>query len=173
MAMWHKTSRPVDRAMEEIDRQIAELQKQLRQVEHPSADNAGAKSETARPTATEKATRFIKNTLATARKPAAPSLRARADLFEVGAEPLKELEADAIAFARKPNPDLFSHVGVVAAEPGTATAAATEKLAHYLSAGSIKTYKPLKRVRRQARNRFFMWLGLSFVAFWVIYVVVR
>ena len=48
-----------------------------------------------------------------------------------------------------------------------------EKLAHYLSAGSIKSYKPLKHVQRQTRNRFFMWLGLSLIALWFIYAVVR
>ena len=48
-----------------------------------------------------------------------------------------------------------------------------QKLAAYLGAGSIKTYKPIKRAQRLARNRFLMWLGLSFVALWVIWFVIR
>ena len=129
-------------------------------------------------------TKFVKDMLTPPPKgTAAPSYRTQRELFDVGAEPLKDLEAEPIAFAQKPTSDLHSnnHRTVDSKVIG-APAAATqidcstkpdEKLAHYLSAGSIKTYKPLKRVQRQTRNRFFMWIGLSFVALWLIYAVVR
>jgi hypothetical protein len=109
------------------------------------------------------------------------SHRVRQDLFDVNAEPLKELEAEPIAFAKKPESDLFAHPtssGIPAAVGTAALEIAQvvppqEKLAHYLGAGSIRSYKPLKRVQRQTRNRFFMWLGLSFFALWIIWFVIR
>lgn len=178
MAMRRKTARPVDRAVDELDRQIAELQKQVRQLEHKPGGNDGAESLPNQPAVAEKVAGFVKHMLAPSRKPTAPSPRARADLFDAGNEPLRDLEAEEVTFGRKPDPDLFSHDTDTGTEPGGVAAAttapeATEKLTRYLSAGSIKTYKPLKRAQRQTRNRFFMWLGLSFVAFWVIYIVVR
>jgi hypothetical protein len=178
MAMRRKTARPVDRAVDELDRQIAELQKQVRQLEHEPANHGGAESRPNQPAVTEKVTGFVRSIIAPAKKPVGPSPRARADLFDAGNEPLKDLEAEEITFTRKPAPDLFSQATEAGDETGgvaaaTAAPEATEKLTRYLSAGSIKTYKPLKRAQRQTRNRFFMWLGLSFVAFWVIYIVVR
>jgi len=82
---------------------------------------------------------------------------------------VKELEAEPIAFAKKPEHDLFAHPLRLGTRPSRARRPGNrqvvppqEKLAHYLGAGSIRSYKPLKRVQRQTRNRFFMWLGLSF-----------
>lgn len=176
MVMRRKPSRPVDRAVDELDRQIAELQKQLRQFDHqPGGD---VSSQVGEPAVTAKITGFVKHMFAPARKQNTESFHARTDLFDAGHEPLRDLETDGISVARKPDPDLFSHTVDVGSEPGGFAAAttapqATEKLTRYLSAGSIKTYKPLKRAQRQTRNRFFMWLGLSFVAFWIIYVVAR
>jgi hypothetical protein len=172
MALRRNTSRPVDRAVDELDRQIAELQKQLRRLEHQPASDAGTDAPVNRTASLERVAGFIKNTMSPVKRPLVS--RTRADLFDVGTEPLKELEADAVASARRPDADLFAHI--TGAGQGGALAAApeaTEKLTRYLSAGSIKTYKPLKHVQRRARNRFFVWLGLSFVAFWIIYVVVR
>ena len=51
---------------------------------------------------------------------------------------------------------------------------AEEKLAIYISAGSLKGFKrPLRTEQRKNRNRFFMWLGLSFFALWIIWFVIR
>ena len=124
---------------------------------------------------------LIKDVLSPSRRATGASHRVRQDLFDVGAEPLKELEAEPIAFARKPEPDLFAPAAPTANVPYTGTGALEtaqvvppqDKLAHYLGAGSIKSYKPLKRVQRQTRNRFFMWLGLSFFALWIIWFVIR
>jgi hypothetical protein len=153
MAFWQKASRPIDRSVEELEKQIAALQREIHQ---------------------EQLTRFFKGMLAPATESVTTSYRAQPDLFDIGAEPLKELAAEPIAFARKPEPDLFA-----AAPSATPNAAApdaphsAEKLAHYLSAGSIRTYRPLKRAQREARNKFFMWMGLSLGAFALIYFVVR
>jgi hypothetical protein len=99
-------------------------------------------------------------------------------LFDVNCEPLKDLEAEPISFASKSEPDLFTRGSGATAASAPALKAAqvvppSEKLAHYLGAGSIKSYKPLKHVQRQTRNRFFMWVGLSLVALWIIWFVIR
>jgi hypothetical protein len=125
----------------------------------------------------------VKGILSPSDDTTAAANRARQDLFDVAAEPLKELEAEPIAFAHKPEPDLFATTTATATHttPTRGTAALEtaqvvppgEKLAHYLGAGSIKTYKPLKRAQRLNRNRFFMWIGLSCVALWIIWFVIR
>jgi hypothetical protein len=180
MSLWRKRSRPIDRSVAELEQQIAAVEKQIRQqTGKPVPGAAGTEPRTGVAAMSESVANFVKEMLVPPKKTVAPSYRARKDLFDVDAEPLKELEADAVAFARKPEPDLFSNAAQVAhaSQPAsTATAVSPvsqEKLAHYLSAGSIRTYRPLKRTQRQTRNRFFMWVGLSFAAFWLIYVVVR
>ena len=48
------------------------------------------------------------------------------------------------------------------------------KLGQYLASASLRPPKPqLKHVQRENRHRFYLWLGLSFVAVWLIYAVVR
>jgi hypothetical protein len=168
---------PIARAIGDLDRQIATLQREARELTNePGRIGASPKSRV------ETITKFIKDMWRTPRRAPGSSQQTRQDLFEVGAEPLKELEAEPIAFAQRPEPDLFARaLGTDNNNAFTGTAAlekaqvvpTKEKLAHYLGAGSIKSYKPLKRAQRQARNRFFMWLGLSFVALWIIWFVIR
>ena len=168
---------PIDRAISDLDQQIATVQRQMREVSNDPA-RAGAP---APQSPAQTVTKFVKDMLATSRRAESPTYRTRQDLFDGGAEPLKELEAEPIAFAQKPEPDLFTNPAPAMNGAITGTAALEtaqvvppqEKLAHYLGAGSIKSYKPLKRVQRQTRNRFFMWLGLSFVALWIIWFVIR
>lgn len=189
MSLWRKRSSPVDRAVEDLEKQIATLQRQMRQLSadgspgapRPSSGGDAPVREPSSPA--EKVTRFVKDMLRPPpKKPVSPSYRTRKDLFDVSAEPLKELEAEPIAFSPKSEKDLFTGTAQTTgeAQPGGRAGAQIdcstkpeEKLAHYLSAGSIKTYKPLKHVQRQTRNRFFMWLGLSFFALWILYAVVR
>ena len=182
MAIWGKRSSPVDRAVEDLEKQIATLQKQMRQLSADGASgvthsSSGGEAPVQEFSRTEKATRFVKDMLRPPpKKPVSPSYRTRKDLFDVAAEPLKELEAEPIAFVPKTDEDLFGATAATTAKAAGQIDCSTkpeEKLAHYLSAGSIKTYKPLKRVQRQTRNRFFMWLGLSFFALWILYAVVR
>ncbi|HUI07073.1 MAG TPA: hypothetical protein VL486_08705 [Verrucomicrobiae bacterium] len=169
MPFRRKSADPIDRAIDDLDRQIATLQRQLREM---GTQPSGA-AEPHRPEPPMQTfTKLVKGVLAPPRRSPDSLARSREDLFDVKAEPLKELEAEPIAFANKPEPDLFTHA------PGAALETAQvvpphEKLAHYLGAGSIKSYKPLKHVQRKIRNRFFMWLGLSFVALWIIWFVIR
>jgi hypothetical protein len=162
---------PVDRAIHDLDHQIANLQREMRELDHHASPPSRAGT----------FTQLIKDVLAPPPRPANSPNRSRQDLFDVGAEPLKDLEAEPIAFAQKTEPDLFAPAsaagtGVIVGHAALETAEvvpAHQKLAHYLGAGSIKSYKPLKRAQRQTRNRFFMWLGLSFVALWIIWFVIR
>lgn len=175
MAFRRKRADPIDRAIDDLDRQIAALQRQLREV---GTQPAGALAHRRPEASAQTFTKLVKGLLAPSRRSVDSFSRSRGDLFDVKDEPLKDLEGEPIAFANRPEPDLFTHA------PGTAPASAAaletaqvvpphEKLAHYLGAGSIKSYKPLKHVQRKARNRFFMWMGLSFVALWIIWFVIR
>ena len=165
---------PIDRAVHDLNHQIADLQRQMREMTNGPAPAREL-------TPVEAFSQRIKTMLAPPKRPGTPPHGSRQDLFDVAAEPLKELEAEPIAFAQKTDPDLFAQpslagTGVIAGNAALETAQVVppqQKLAAYLGAGSIKTYKPLKRAQRLARNRFFMWLGLSFVALWVIWFVIR
>jgi hypothetical protein len=163
MAILRKRTGPVDRAVEELDRKLAALQRQMRELSHRQPrqpGNAGTAS-----AAADSLGRFIRDMLAPPRRTVTPTYRVQRELFEADGEALKQLEAEPTSLALRPDPEPFAGLK----QPGPSQ----EKLAHYLGAGSIKSYKPLRRVQRQARNRFFMWLGLSFAALWILWVVVR
>ncbi|MGD1019396.1 MAG: hypothetical protein ABSA12_08760 [Verrucomicrobiia bacterium] len=179
-----KRGDPIDRAISDLDHQLASVQRQLRELSNDPAGRIHPDSKVGAAASPAKTvTRFVKGILSPADDATAAANRARQDLFDGGAEPLKELEAEPIAFAHKPEPDLFAATAAATTNtsPVRSTAALEtaqvvppgEKLAHYLGAGSIKSYKPLKHAQRQLRNRFFMWLGLSFVALWIIWFVIR
>lgn len=189
MALWHKRANPVERAMDDLNRQIAALEKQQREMEQQKRQSQPRRA-TGSDTGDElspldAATGFVKQMLTPPKHNVTPSYRVQRELFDAGAEPLKDLDAQPITFANKSGADLFTGGTTGASNvAGQTTGSETvernleaekrqEKLVHYLSAGSIKSYKPLKRAQRQTRNRFFMWLALSFVALWLIYFVVR
>ncbi len=186
MPLCWKQPDPIDRAIGDLDQQIATVQRQMREFTSGSARGDGIRrtGATARGRASAPAgtfLRFVKGMLGSTKREMDATERTRQDLFDVNAEPLKELEAEPIAFAKKPEPDLFAHPAAPGNHVVTGTAALEtaqvvppqEKLAAYLGAGSIRSYKPLKRAQRQTRNRFFMWLGLSFFALWIIWFVIR
>jgi len=175
MSFRRKSADPIDRAIDDLDQQIATLQRQLREM---GTQPAGAIEDHRSGARAQTFTKILKGIMVPPRRTADSVSRAREDLFDVNAEPLKELEAEPIAFANKPEPDLFSRPpGTAGVSVGALETAQVvpphEKLAHYLGAGSIKSYKPLKHVQRKTRNRFFMWLGLSLVALWIIWFVIR
>jgi hypothetical protein len=186
MPLRWKQPDPIDRAISDLDQQIATVQRQMREVtsgptrgEVTRRTDATARGQT--PASAGTFIKFVKGIVAPTRRELGASDRVRQDLFDINAEPLKELEAEPIAFAKRPEPDLFAHPSSPGSGAITGTAALEtaqvvppqEKLAAYLGAGSIRSYKPLKRVQRQTRNRFFMWLGLSFFALWIIWFVIR
>jgi hypothetical protein len=184
MPLRWKQPDPIDRAISDLDQQIATVQRQMREVTSSPARGGGiGRKDMTTPVQTSAGgfIKFVKGMLVPGNREVGASNRVRQDLFDINAEPLKELEAEPIAFANKPDPDLFAHPSSPVSTAVTGTAALEiaqvvppqEKLAAYLGAGSIRSYKPLKRVQRQTRNRFFMWLGLSFFALWIIWFVIR
>lgn len=188
MARWGKREQPIDRAVRELESQLAQVRRQLRQAEPPDATAAsstrtGAVPETA---GSDTVGRFVKQLLGPSGQRPVAAYRPRQDLFEVVATPLAQLESEPIAFGENRDPDLFTTAapgadvqsGAAQARIETASEADRQanqgsKLVHYLSAGSIRSYKPLRRVQREERNRFFAWLGLAAGALWLIYVIVR
>jgi hypothetical protein len=179
MPFHRKRADPIDRAINDLDQKIATLQHQLRELETKPTHGLDRSQTSRLPHApVQVLSDFVKNLLLPTNRATDSAHSVRQDLFDVSAEPLKDLEAEPIAFANRPEPDLFA--GAPSALIGGSVALETaevvpshEKLAHYLGAGSIKSYKPLKHVQREMRNRFFMWLGLSFAALWIIWFVIR
>jgi len=158
---------PIDRAVEDLEHQLAALQQQI------SAADRGGTIAPATVSRTESMGKFIKEILSPPPKKAtSPSHKARRDLFDASAQPMQDLTAEPIAFAKKPETDLFT--GAATPKRIDCAPKPEEKLAIYIGAGSLKGFKkPLRVEQRRNRNRFFMWIGLSFVALWFIWAVVR
>ena len=168
MSLWGKrNANPIDRAVEDLEQQIAVLQQQVHVVE------TGGRPQSPVAATTESVTKFIKEILTPPpAKTSGATYKSRHDLFDAPAEPLKDLEAEPIAFAPPPSSDLFAHAAT--AKRIDCAPKPEEKLAIYISAGSLNGFKkPLRLEQRRNRNRFFMWIGLSFVALWFIWAVVR
>lgn len=182
MGLRVKREQPVDRAVRELEQEIARVKRELRRAEqgpppaaHPAAPAAAV------PDTPDTMTRFVKKMLAPAAREVQPSYRVRNDLFDVADTPLEQLELEPIAFGDRAaaEPDLFHAAdrdGAAAASDGAhgeRQSAGGSKLVQYLSTGGIRSYKPLRRVQREERNRFFAWLGLAGAALWLLYVIVR
>jgi hypothetical protein len=164
MAFWRKeNATAIDRAVADLERQIASVQQQVRVVE------TGGRPQSPVAAKAETVTKFVKEMLTPPAKSPAHVSKPRRDLFDTTAEPLKDLEAAPIAFAPHPEPDLFISPKRIDCAPKP-----EEKLGLYISAGSLHGFKrPLRVEQRRNRNRFFMWLGLACVALWFIWAVVR
>lgn len=148
-----KPIKPVDRVLADVSRQIETVERQLRAMGH--ATNAPA------PAPRESARNFLQRILTPpARRPA---VRPRRDLFDVPVNPLTELDDTPVALS----------VPGAQSELFTATSAGG-KLGQYLVSAGLRPPKPqLKHIQRENRHRFYLWLGLSCVAVWLIYAVVR
>ena len=141
-----KPNKPVDRALADVNRQIEILERQLRGM-GPAPE----------PVPQKPTSNFLRRMLAPPEQRLAP--RPRHDLFELPVNPIQEL-ADTPAILPVAQPGLFP--------------TARTKLAEYLASASVKPPKPqLKHVQRENRHRFYLWIGLSFVAVWLIIAVVR
>lgn len=146
-----KPIKPVDRALADVSRQIETVERQLRAMGHATNTPATAPRKT------------VRNVFWDFLKPPArrPVVRSRHDLFDAPVNPLGELD-DAPVALPVAQPELF-----------TATNAGG-KLGEYLASASLRPPKPqLRRVQSENRHRFYLWLGLSCVAVWLIYAVVR
>ncbi len=152
---WRKQSSPVDRSVRDLERQLAAVQRQIRTLTLATTTHRS----TALPSWTGKIRHGLNQLLSSAGPTAT---RSPDRVVDAADQALHDWESEPIAFAMKHEPDLF-----------TSATPPPDKLVHYLSAGSIKTYHPAKRGQREMRNRFLMWVGLSCLALWLIYVVVR
>ena len=148
-----KPIKPVDRALADVSRQIETVERQLRAMGHATSAPVAAPRESVR--------NFFWNFL----KPPArrPVVRQLTDLFDQPVNPLHELDDTPVALpVPGAQPELF-----------TATNAGG-KLGQYLASAGQRPPKPqLRRVQNENRHRFYLWLGLSLVAVWLIIAVVR
>ena len=148
MVFERKPPTPIDRAVADIEQQIADLERRARQTESPAA---------ARPTDTRSAwTKWF------APPPRRPAFSPRRVPLDIPVEPMKELEQHPFPFERQP--DLFNR---------PSTDASSGKLAEYLNVGGLKIRRPLKHVQRQNRQRFYLWLVLGIVALGLLWLVVH
>jgi hypothetical protein len=104
MAFWQKQKEnPIDRAVGDLEKQIATLQRQLRTAETSGKPQSPVAAKA------ESVTRLVKEALTPpSKRSPRPAGRSPRDLFDTTAEPLKDLEAEPIAFAQQPAPDLFA-----------------------------------------------------------------
>lgn len=149
-----KPIKPVDRVMADVSQKIATVERQLRTIGHATGPVSGRLG-------SEPSQSFWQRLFV---PPPRPARHPRNDLFESPVNPMAEL-SDATVVLPMPGAqsDLF-----------TAPTTAGGKLGQYLASASLRPPKPqLKHVLRENRHRFYLWLGLSFVAVWLIYAVVR
>ena len=147
-----KPIQPVDRALADVSRQIETVERQLRAMGH--ATNTPA---TVAPRAAVR--KFFWDFL----KPPVQRQVARPprDLFDTPVNPLRELDNATVALPVA-QPELF-----------TATTVGGKLGAYLVSAGQRPPKPQLRHVQNENRHRFYLWLGLSCVAVWLIYAVVR
>ena len=149
-----KPVKPIDRVMADVSQKIETVERQLRTIGH-------ATSPVPSRAALEPA-HFWRRLLGP--PPRRLVRQPRNDLFESPVNPLAELgDATVVMPIPSAQPELF-----------TAPTNASGKLGQYLASASLRPPKPqLKHVQRENRHRFYFWVGLSFVAVWLIYAVVR
>jgi hypothetical protein len=149
------TISPVDRAVGELEQRLADVERQARQLE--SDTTAQFNPPPPRPEAA--LVNWLRDifTPPGRRPPPAPIRR---DLFDLSVNnPMPHLDTQSTAVVR-PDADLFQK-----GEHG--------RLAHYLGAGSVKTFKPLKHVQRRQRQQFYIWLGLAFLVVLFLWLVMH
>jgi len=148
---FRKSTTPIDRAVADVERQIADLKHQTRQAESPAPRQPARQG-------------LWKEWFAPPPRHMAATTR-HAPL-DVPVEPLKELEQTPFPFEQQP--DLFNP-----ARGGVNPARSGDKFAQYLNAGPMKTRPLLRHVQRQNRHRFYLWLALGIVVLGLLWLVVH
>ena len=85
-----KRADPIDRAISDLDQQIATVQRQLREASNDptrAGENRGTSAGTAPQSPAQTFTRFVKDMLVPPGRTASPTYHTREDLFDGGAEP--------------------------------------------------------------------------------------
>lgn len=157
-----KPAPPVDRVLQEVERQLTDVRRQLRTAQRPAPDAAPG---------------FVRTMLTPARRQVEPTYHVkRRDLFDVATDTLRELDPEPATPARPVAADLFGARGGNGARAVAADSSALDKLITYLGAGSVRAcgpHRPLKGVQRRERNRFWGWIGLAVAMLWLLYVMFR
>jgi hypothetical protein len=89
------------------------------------------------------------------------------------ADPLNDLGAGAQFSRSGKQPELFSVSQQSTVTEPAKPATRESKLARYLEAGRVESSIPLRRVQRETRNKFWMWLVLGLIVVLFICIVVR
>jgi hypothetical protein len=165
MTAWRKQATPVDRCVAELNERMAAVQHQIRALEGQTSvgvagQNVPAQSESS----------FTKRVLSILDQIPTPSPQNGRALPDEVADPLKDLGRDCVSGDQ---PELFSVAPRSLATESAKPAARGSKLARYLAAGHAESSIPIRRVQRQMRNQFWMWLGLGLIVVFLICVVVR
>lgn len=149
------TISPVDRAVSELEQRLAAVERQARQLE--SATAAQFNPPPPRPEAA--LVNWLRDVFTPpGRRPPPPPIPR--DLFDLSVNnPMSALDSQPTAVVR-PDADLFP-------------AGPRGRLADYLGAGSVKTFKPLKHVQRRQRQQFYIWLGLGFAVVLFLWLVMH
>ena len=168
MAIWRKQALPVDRCVAELDERIIAVRHQIRALEGQTSisveeGSAPAQSEIG----------FTKKVLSILNGiPTQSSQRGRALPDEI-ADPLKDLGAGAQFSGSGKQPELFNVSPQSTVTEPAKPATRESKLGRYLKAVSVESSIPLRRVQRETRNKFWMWLGLGLIVVAFICIVVR
>ena len=159
---------PVDRCVAQLNERVAEVQRQIRALEGQTSvgtaeQDAPAQSENS----------FVKRVLSILDPIQTPSPQRGRALPDEIADPLKDLGAGAQDYGSGKQPELFTIASRSTVTEPAKPATRGSKLARYLEPGRAESSIPIRRVQRQTRNQFWIWLGLGLIVVFFICVVVR
>jgi hypothetical protein len=165
MTAWRKQATPVDRCVAELNERMAAVQHQIRALEgQTSVGEAGQNVQSKSENPLARKVLSILDQI-----PTQFPQKGRALPDEI-ADPLKDLGRD---YGSGEQPELFTVAPRSLATEPAKPAACGSKLARYLNAVRVESSIPIRRVQRQTRNQFWMWLGLGLIVVFFICVVVR
>ena len=168
MTAWRKRATPVDRCVAELNERMAAVQHQIRALEGQTSVSAAGQYAPA-----QSESSVVKRVLAILDQIPTSSPQKGRVLPDEIADPLKDLGVGAQNYGSAKQPELFTVAprGLIT-EPAK-PAARGAKFARYLAAGRVESSIPIRRVKRQMRNQFWMWLGLGLVVLLFICFVLR
>jgi hypothetical protein len=169
MVTLRKRVTPVDRCVAELNERMAAVQHQIRALEGGQTNASGSGQDV--PAQSEN--HFFKRVLSILDQIPAPSPQKGRALPDEIADPLKDLGAESREYGSGKQPELFTVAPRSLATEPAKPAAHGSKLARYLEAIRLESSIPIRRVQRQTRNKFWMWLGLGLIVVFFICVVVR
>ncbi|MGD0017347.1 MAG: hypothetical protein ABSC38_07530, partial [Verrucomicrobiia bacterium] len=166
--VWRKQTLPVDRCVAELDERMIAVRRQIRALEGQTSTSTGEGNAPA-----QSEISFTKKVLSILDEIPDQSPQKSRALSDEIADPLKDLGTGAQFYGSGKQPELFSvSPQSPVAEPAK-PATRESKLARYLKAVSFESSVPLRRVQRETRNKFWLWLGLGLLVVLFICIVVR